>query len=405
MISRTLFLIATLPIFLVTGCTSIGNVLITPHPDSLRTGKNTITLEDIDEVTCLPPDRAPAFMLPIGAVAINIAISSVVKLLEEEEKQYKASYSATMSGDLKSNKCIHFTRKNDDIDGCDFRIMSRSNGQEPLDQFIHLDEFISQFGKTKECAVLVVQSTSAPGHWTIAGFDDNDQYISTPIDPASELSAKFNLALVSGGGAGGTPPNESELVDLVTSRLGRTQLVNFNIYLDKSGSTLRLNIDKPEFKGFRSKVAAWPLVTAIKGRNPWAGESWSSKIGNTIGFINPLMILHAIYALFDEDVYSVDTKVKVRIDSVATVGAQPRLINVGTIDFDVGKRSVFDLDKVNTGNPVGTGYSALPTDTPLPTNFVVTIVEGNDFGDIVGKGAKQVGKEKDSITDKILEMF
>lgn len=141
------------------------------------------------------------------------------------------------------------------------------------------------------------------------------------------------------------------------------------------------------------------------------------------------MILHAIYGEFDPDIYKVDTKVKVRIDAVSLNLNQTTLTNLADITLPGGKADVFAISE--SGNKVWTslkdhelikgektgyletGYLAFPikgksfetTIDKFPSNVVVTVVEGNDFGDVIGKGAKLVGDKKDSITDKLKEWF
>ena len=97
-------------------------------------------------------------------------------------------------------------------EGCDLRMMSASNNNE---QQKLIKEFKSEFeSKKQECAVLIVNTTIAPDKWKIAGFDDagifNEQLIDNPSD---ELSVELNKER----------PNESKIVELVASKLGRTR--------------------------------------------------------------------------------------------------------------------------------------------------------------------------------------
>ena len=61
--------------------------------------------------------------------------------------------------------------------------------------------------------MLIVNSTSAPDKWKIAGFDDAGIFNEPLIDdPSDELSVELKKE----------PPNKSKIIELVTSRLGRT---------------------------------------------------------------------------------------------------------------------------------------------------------------------------------------
>jgi hypothetical protein len=161
----------------------------------------------------------------------------------------------------------------------------------------------------------------------------------------------------------------------------------------------------------------WPGLTLYHETNPLSGDSWSSKIGNFIGFVNPFMIFHAIYGVFDDDIYKVNTQVKIRIDTVGLNLNQTALTNLADISFPGGEIDIRELsrEKVLTNlrkdksGYLETGYLAFPVkakafetivDT-FPTNVVVAVIEGNDFGDIVGKGEKLVGDNKEKIVDKI----
>ena len=71
-------------------------------------------------------------------------------------------------------------------DEWDLRRESVSNDDE---QQKKVQEFQSEFESKKDkCAVLIVNSTSAPDKWTIAGYNDKGQFMSVVIDdPSNEL--------------------------------------------------------------------------------------------------------------------------------------------------------------------------------------------------------------------------
>ena len=101
-------------------CTSVSNVLITPHPNSLRTdAKETL------ELVSFPSGGGsdPRCELPTAGaeLAIGIAVTALVKMLEAEAKQYKATYSAGASApDLWNVECLVFTRRQKEEGGREY---------------------------------------------------------------------------------------------------------------------------------------------------------------------------------------------------------------------------------------------------------------------------------------------
>lgn len=96
-------------------------------------------------------------------------------------------------------------------DRCGFRMMKVNNDTELKER---VKEFYSEFeSKKKECAVLIVNSTSVPDKWTIAGFNDKEGFKRLLIDdPSSDLLVELKKV----------PTNENKIVELVTSNLGLT---------------------------------------------------------------------------------------------------------------------------------------------------------------------------------------
>lgn len=176
-----------------------------------------------------------------------------------------------------------------------------------------------------------------------------------------------------------------------------------------------MNITDVNVKGFKSKVPCWTWIAMLKGdgANIWTNQSGMQRAYNIFGLINPLMILHAIYGLIDEDTYKVQVAVKMKMDAVTPNLLQPTLANVADLTFDLGKISIFHLnDKVKKSEsgifaiPVPGAISTPPiTQTTLPGNITVTVVEADDFGDLIGKAAKNVGDKKDSIADELKKVM
>lgn len=104
--------------------------------------------------------------------------------------------------------------------GCDYRIDSVNN---LFDQDTILDKFESEFiSRSDECVVSIIHySTKAPNQvsdtetWTIAGFNDDLEFVSTEIDSQNtELLTELNL----------TSQNKGQVVEQITALLGRTPL-------------------------------------------------------------------------------------------------------------------------------------------------------------------------------------
>ena len=112
------------------------------------------------------------------------------------------------------------------------------------------------------------------------------------------------------------------------------------------------------------------------------------------------MMLHAIYGIFDEDIYRVDLRVKAKIEVIAVKANENTPLSLGKIDIPIGKASVFELQKGKTFSGIKSGYMPLPPVGPvIPTNAAATLVESNDFGDVVGKAAGIIGDHKDEFKD------
>ena len=97
--------------------------------------------------------------------------------------------------------------------GCDLRLMNP-----PYDKTEKeiIDNFEIKFkSKMQECAVLIVHATTNDSEkWTIAGFSDAGEFRTVVIDDSShELSQELKKE----------PRNESRIVKLASSSLGRTR--------------------------------------------------------------------------------------------------------------------------------------------------------------------------------------
>lgn len=152
-------------------------------------------------------------------------------------------------------------------------------------------------------------------------------------------------------------------------------------------------------KGTKAKVSSLPWRTLARKQNPFASESWSSRVGNAFGFINPLMYLHFLWGLVDDDIYHLDFAVRARVETILPKTRKPQS---SELTIPVGK---IHIDEIAAGTArvegLGSGYVPGPTGKPLLSNVTVTVVEANDLGDVVGKAAGLVGEHKQDITDRL----
>jgi hypothetical protein len=280
------------------GCTALGNLILSPHPDSLRDiTDDDVSLELFQEADCKPKTKSSFVGGPIAPLLVGVGVALIKEMLSTESSKYKASYTGTASAeDFRKSNCIQLSS-----------ISSRS----------------------------------------------------------------------------------------------KRKLSIFKAPLERQATSFVLSDATLTVHGFKSKVAAWPIVTLLHGRNPFDGDTLSSIVGNALGLINPFMMVHALYGLFDDDVYRVDIKVKAKIDVILSKGGGDNVhMSLGKIELPIGKASIFELENGKIFTNLKTGYLPRPSEaSALPTNAVVTVVEANDFGDVVGKAAGIVGDEKGGFTD------
>ncbi|MBD9362280.1 nSTAND1 domain-containing NTPase, partial [Methylomonas fluvii] len=107
---------------------------------------------------------------------------------------------------------------------CEHRMMSVSNNRDIQQK---VEEFKLEFkSKKHNCALLILNSTNASDKWTIAGFDDKNEFKEYLIHyPSDELSVALKKKT-----------NLGEIVELVTSKLGLTSDVNANVISTQFGS-------------------------------------------------------------------------------------------------------------------------------------------------------------------------
>jgi hypothetical protein len=156
---------------------------------------------------------------------------------------------------------------------------------------------------------------------------------------------------------------------------------------------------KPE--ATKSKVASWPVRTWTTGQNPFAGQGWGAGLRTAFGIINPIMWLHALWGWAEDDLYKLNYAARIKIE---TIDPADREAKSGESVIPIGR---FSIDEIAGGtaskSDLGSAFIARPGSGSQPTNVTITIVEANDLGDVIGRGAELV--EDRSFADKLKGFF
>ena len=181
-------------------------------------------------------------------------------------------------------------------------------------------------------------------------------------------------------------------------RLKHTGLVRLEMSLEGGAIAERVTDGRFTVRGTKSKIVSLPWRTLFNRQNLLDGETWSSKVGNLIGLVNPLMFVHFLWGLLDDDLYKVDFAAKIKVEMIDS--ASRKVTTVETV-IPLGKFSIDEIADNGGGvRPVrSSSYFPKPKGSPALSNVVVSVVEANDLGDTIGEGAELVGKNEKSITD------
>lgn len=134
----------------------------------------------------------------------------------------------------------------------------------------------------------------------------------------------------------------------------------------------------------------------------------------------PGNIISIVWWGLDDSISKVDFNVHVVIESIGFNEKHEGKNNVlCALNFPLGKRNIGDIAiglndirnnmKTSQLSTIDSGFIPLRDpgtnvlDKAMPLNVTVTVTEGNDLGDIIGKGATELSKNKDSIVKKIVE--
>jgi hypothetical protein len=178
-------------------------------------------------------------------------------------------------------------------------------------------------------------------------------------------------------------------------------LVELAASLERDGPALRVGRADLLVGAVASKVAAlsnpfppsWPLL----GRGGHAELSTPERLRNALAWLYPWMWLHGLWGLADSDLYEVELTLRLRIDAVLDA-RPPRLLTVAELEFPFGR---FDVRGPARAVRSESGYVPLPHPKVVPANVAVTVVEANDLGDLLGRGAGLVRERRGDLRERL----
>lgn len=298
------------------------------------------------EVVCVwfpdaPREILPASLLAVVApIAIGFAVDQVSKGLEAEAKRYKASYSGRASSYLLK--------------------VSQATGQ-----------------------------------------------TMTPASPAPPPSAPGTPATL--------PPPQSTPVP-PPSPLSKVELLHQKMRIDRYHGDVSkahgcpANLSGPERK----------LADAIKAERTMGFEAEMELSSN----LDAIRITPTVFELKDTKAkvsifnQNVDVNVQVTLSTLVKENKDgaAKQADIAQIDFPVGKLKLSDDIKPPSLSQLRSSWYAVPRltlppppDDPSkfavvgPLNLTITVMESNDFGDVIGQGAKLVSDNKTKIVDELLK--
>ena len=296
-------IIATGLTFTLLGCSTVGDVVVPPNPNSEAKSPELICLAPLIK----QPGAAAFAPAIVGVAAIGFAVDQLAKAIETESKRYKATYSARTT--------TEFWRATGSGKG-------KKYGQR-VEGFV-FERFVGEKTKTASC--------------NPAGRSEGTGGLGKPV-MAFEAAFAFS--------------EQKDAMKVIPRQFS--------------------------FVKAKSKVAE------PEWRYPW---SW--------------------WMFLDEGKGKVDLDVQVAVDAVI----DNQLVDVARIDIPIGKVSLYGPTSMK-GKQLAdksSGWIPLPkTRAPRgeasdfgPTNVIVTVIEANDLGDVVAKGANELSKSKAKISSGIV---
>ena len=157
---------------------------------------------------------------------------------------------------------------------------------------------------------------------------------------------------------------------------------------------------KPE--ATKSKVASWPVRTWTTGQNPFAGQGWGAGPAHRLRHHQPHHVGPRAVGMGRRRPLQGGLR---RSHQDRDRRSRRPQSEVGR-ERDPDRQVLHRRDRRRHRLEVGPGERLHPEARPLealPTNVTITIVEANDLGDVIGKGAELV--EDKSFADKVKGFF
>ncbi len=187
---------------------------------------------------------------------------------------------------------------------------------------------------------------------------------------------------------------------LLEAKRGDALALSADIHWNQDGSAFYIVPTKFSFSGAGSKIASAGLPYSLI--MPWR---W------------PAMLSVGVLKIFGQDKYfKPDVNIQLQVEAL-TAGKSSTL---GVVDFPMGKVSL-GTDYILTTNNVKTSgdlrlaslespWLPMPAlqakqggDIIVPLNITLTVMEANDLGDVIAKGAEKAKEKKEDAAKSILE--
>lgn len=169
---------------------------------------------------------------------------------------------------------------------------------------------------------------------------------------------------------------------------------SYTLRIDRNvnGRILKLE-HEATVRSLQSKVAVWPVLSWINDSSFELGNKWDHIAGNIIGVVNPFMMIHAFYGIFDESIYETDLVAKLKIQPIIEVNGERKFASISAqeISSEIGRYNIL-TKKFTNSESEKSATSKFPENYINPnnghqTNFVLTVIESNKMGDYIGKAA------------------
>lgn len=381
----------------VSGCRTVGNVLLPPHPNSDAVGSEMVSLEllesselkwktfdefykgrgrfnvSLDDIRkqfttagVHSPDRAPIeesdvdSLAAAGGLPFRPAKRPFCEQTEPACQEYERLRNEYRRDRAEFHRCYEIP---DPV-----RVPPELEPSPAGDA-------ISSAGLTETALTMVIKAASvalkAESKRYEATYSNRNSGILLDLDPGKRLGLIRFTRVVSDKGA----PREVMRMD---SR----------ILFSADDRALRLQPVFLALSSTKSKVAKIPRPSCCEWRWLW-----------------PWMWAHAVYGWVSADAYNVDTDIVVTIDTIAGGASVERSIEIPLGKVNINDERSFPLELTcNRLKGIRLPYVPIAADgkRPVRVNVGVTVREANELGGILGAASKATDDNADKISESIL---